>query len=356
MAWPLAIMGGMALAGGISNYMNAKKGNEPQWRETSPWKSGSADAWEQGMGKSLAKIRDLNYGPTDAQNWMFGRMGNSAFGGGGGGGDMNMGWQNRNVGRYNVGKVDRRTRGINTAQTDWEKRMTAEEFMDLENDPYVQQRLAAMTQESNEQMARAQAESTTADSVAGTMGMSGINQATKANIADSYNENMGANQSGFLTDQMGMRYGLGAQANQTFSGREQSHDASIIGADVTGYGNWAQAQTAMRGQDANAAYQQGMLGQMGADRKWQQQMDMWGLGNQMRELGLQGDGLGEYAALSDYGRQMLPWQQGFGRTTMQGPQTSPWAAGLQGAMGGAATGMGMGKTLQSMGYFGGTPT
>lgn len=352
MAFPLAIMGGMAAAGALSSYMNAKKANEPTWQQTNPWDSGAADKWKGLMGGHLDNMQGLDYGPTAAQNWMFGNMGNSAFGGGGGGG-MNMDWQGRNVGRYNVGKIDQRTRGIGSAQTDWEKRVTDESFMDMENDPYVQQRLDAMTQESNEQMARAQAESIGPESMGGTMGMSGAQMATRGGIADDYSENANAQRAGFLNDQMGMRFGLGDSANAQHSGREGARDNALIGADASGYGSYAQAQTAMRGQDMEGAYRQGMLGQMGADRKWNQQMDMWGMGEQMRQMGLQGQGLGAYGMTADYGQQMLPYQQGFGRTYNQGPQVSPLGAGIQGAMSGAATGMGMGKSLQGMGFFGG---
>jgi hypothetical protein len=177
--------------------------------------------------------------------------------------------------------------------------------------------------------------------------------ANKRGIADDFGENLSGAHSGFLNDQMATRYGLGAQANQVFSGREANWDSSMIGADVQGYGSWADAQTAMRGQDMEGSYRQGMLGQMGRDAEWGRQMDMWGMGEQMRQLGLQGQGLGAYAMTSDYGQQMLPYQQGFGKTLNQGPRTSPWGAAAQGAVSGAATGMGFGKSLQGMGYFNG---
>ena len=327
MALPLALMGVGAGVGMLGNYFGAKEQNKPQWQQTTPWDSGQADQWKGMMGNSLANFGNLNYGPTDAQNWMFGRMGNSAFGGGGGG----------------------KTKGINTANTDYEKKVLSDYYLDLENNPYHQGYLDSMQAENTEALGRAQAE-TVAPFVGagGTMGMSGINAATRQGVADDYGENLGNQIAQYNAAIYGQERGLQDAANQAHSQREGNWDASMIGADVTGYGHWADAQTAMRNQDMLGEYYKGSLGLQGANQKWGQQMDMWGMGEQMRQLGLQGQGLGEYGMLSDYGRQMLPYQQGFGKTTMQGPQVSPFGSALQGAFGGAASGLGMGHTLGDM--------
>lgn len=356
MAWPLAIMAGGALAGGVGSYLQAKAGNEDQWTHTNPWDAQLGDQFKGYMGNSLDSFKDMNFGPTDQQNWMFGNMGKSAFGPGMGGGGMNFNWQSNpayNLGRFNYGKVGRQTKGINTDMTDLEKRYSDEGFLDVANDEYVQNQLAAIRQQSDEQMGRAVSQSITPDSIAGTMGMSGANMAAKGNITDQFNQNMTNTEAGYLSDQTGQRLGASLQANNTFSGRENAWDQAQMSGALGGYQSLNNAKVGMRGQDMQGDYQNAMLSGMGADRKWNQQMDMWGMGEQMRQLGLQGAGLGEYGMYSDWGNQMLPWQQAFGKTTMHGPQTSPWAAGIQGAISGGTSGLGMGKSLQGMGYFGG---
>lgn len=359
MAWPLAIMGAGAGLGALGGFLGAKDASAPTWTKNDPQDQGLYDQWKGYMGQSLGNFGNLDFGPTNAQNWMFGNMGNTAFGPGGGGGGMDMSWQSNpkyRLGRFNYDKVGRQTKGINTDMTDLEKRYTDEGFLDVANDPYVQAQLAAIRGESDESMGRAIAQSITPESVAGTMGMSGAAMAAKGNIADDYNENLNQANAGYLSDQVQSRMGASLAANQTFSGREQNWDSNQMQGALGGYQSLNQAKTSMYNTDANAAYHQGALGLQGSQNKWNQQMDMWGMGEQMRQLGLQGAGLGAYGLYSDWGNQVNPWQQAFGKQTTQGPKVNPWTAGIQGMIAGGTKGLGMGKSLQGMGYFGGGNT
>jgi len=224
-------------------------------------------------------------------------------------------------------------------------------YLDLENNPYIQQRLDAMQQEGQESF---DAQSTAAMSpflqAGGTMGFTGANMANQAKMVDQFGENMANSRAGFLGDQYAMERGMQDSANQAWSGRESTYDASGIAGDATRAAARTAARASMYKTDSDRWLGERSIGAQSAALRAQQQQAMWGNAQQYADMQRQGGGLGRMGVFGQGMSQTLPWQQGFGVNTQQGPKQSALGGFIQGAIGGAFGGAGFGK---KMGWGGG---
>jgi hypothetical protein len=147
----------------------------------------------------------------------------------------------------------------------------------------------------------------------------------------------------YLGSQYAMERGMQDAANQAWSGRESTYDASGMSADAQRAAARMAANASMYNTDSQRYIAQQQIGAQNAMNQWAKQTGMWGIADDYANMGRQGQGLG---ALGVYGQgmsQTLPWQQGFGVNTQQGPKVSSMGGFLQGALGGALGGAGMGS-------------
>jgi len=213
--------------------------------------------------------------------------------------------------------------------------------MNMENNPIIQERLAALRGENQESLRQSLGEAMGQFvGGGGTMGISGMMAAGRGKMSDDFGENLGQQQAGFLADYDAQMRAQQAAANQAWSGRESAYDSSGFQNDATK----AAANIAAAAQRYSADQQlrgvRAGISSQDAQARFAQQMAVFGLGSQMAGMQQQGEGLGALGLAHDYGQSMLPYQQAFGssQSTSQGPQVSPFNAAVSGGLAGAGFG------------------
>jgi hypothetical protein len=349
MAIPMmAMMGAGALMGGMGGKQQAKGKTTTNKSQTTAWNEGAADDLFGNYTGAMNKSAGLNYGPTADQTRLYQNMMNQSMrggGGGGGGGGFSSQYGGGGGGGGGGGNQNQKYAGVNVAQSEHEQKVLSDYYLDMENNPYIQQQLAAMQQEGQESFDRS---STAAMQpflqAGGTMGFTGANLSNQARMVDDYNENMQNQQAGYLGQQYQFERGQQTAANQAWSGREQAYDVAGMGADA----QRASARMAANASRYNADSQRyvGMagIGAQNAAQAWNQKMGMFGVADQYANMQRQGQGLGQMGVYGQGMSQTLPWQQGFGENvqTQTTPGSSQLGGFLQGAIGGAMGGAGMG--------------
>mgnify|MGYP005816783897 CR=1 FL=1 len=122
--------------------------------------------------------------------------------------------------------------GINATPTDYEQQVLDNYWLDLENNPWAQQYAGALTQEHDESLGRNLSMMASPFAGAGgTMGMSGINAATRMNAMDDSRENLSNSLSGFYEGLFQGERGRQQQTSGDISGRTQG----LYGAGASAY-------------------------------------------------------------------------------------------------------------------------
>ena len=355
MAIPMAaMMGAGALMGGMGGKQQAKGRTTSSW--TDMYNKGQGDALMGNYNDAMNRSAGIDFGPTADQTALYRNMMNQAMGGqgGGGGGGGFQSQFGKRGGGGGGGNQNAKYAKNNVALSDYESKVLSDYYLDLENNPYIQQQLDAMQREGQETFDRSSSAAMSPFLQAGgTMGFTGANLGTQANMVDDFNENMQNQQAGYLGQQYANERALQDSANQAWGQREATYDSSGMSADATRAAARMAANASMYNTDSQRYLGERQIGAQGAAQAWAQKMGMYGIADQYAAQQRQGQGLGEMGVYGQGMSQTLPWQSGFGKSYQKTPGSSGLGGFLQGAIGGAMGGAGMGKGMGGKGGGGG---
>lgn len=360
MAIPMAaMMGAGALMGGMGGKQQSKGKTTSSW--TDMYNKGQGDALMGNYNDAMNRAAGIDFGPTADQTALYRNMMNQAMGGqgggGGGGGGFQSQWGKRGGGGGGGGQgIEKRLAKNNVALSDYESKVLSDYYLDLENNPYIQQQLDAMQREGQESFEQtAGAAMSPFLQAGGTMGFTGANLGTRARMADEHGENMANTRANYLGQQYANERALQDSANQAWGQREATYDSSAFSADATRKAAAMAARASMYNTDSQRYLGEKQIGAQSAAQAWAQKMGMYGIADQYAAQQRQGQGLGEMGVYGQGMSQTLPWQSGFGKSYQKTPGSSGLGGFLQGAIGGAMGGAGMGKGMGGKGGGGGVP-
>jgi len=356
MGW---ILPAMMAAGAISGYMGGKD-KERQSKipttttsQTDPWRGADANYYMDQMRGATDRAMGINWGPSLRQNKIFdkmyrGSMGGGGRGGGGGGGQGMYGsWRGQGGGGGGGGQggIFNRLAKSNVAQSGYEQRVLGDEFLNVQDNPYVQAQIEAMQRENAEQEQRQYGQAMSPFMGGGDMGFSGAQMGARMQMADQFSENWQNQQAQYMAQQYQAERQLQDAANQAWSQREATYDASGFQNQATRAAARMAANASMYGSDQQLRGVMAGVGEQSAARQFAERQALFGMAGNIADMRRQQQGIGQMGVMGQYGQATFPWQQGFGKTTGTkiGPPIS--GGGAQGMFGGLLQGMGMGMGM-----------
>lgn len=365
---------GSTVLGGLGGKNEAKRSRQPTTSRTTAYRPGDVDwfldqarGFVEGYDSPGRQYSENMWGVL--QNNLPGRGGAGAPGGGGAGGPAAGGAGGRRGGRGRGGggrgggkggekQFARFLQGLQADPNEFLRPVLEGEYLSLDSNPYLQERIDLMQGESAEDLERGLGMMAAQASGFGRTG-SGSAALQEALAFEESQEALDAARAGMLgesyeNERNRMMQGLGFLSEETMGLRGNLTDVrqSNIAAQAQKASARIQANASMYG--ADRAYQAAMANNsrlsQEADRAYE--LGMFDRAMQL-DNAAQAEAMAGMELLGAYGRATQPFQLGLGTTTQQGPGVSDAGGFFQGGFGGAMQGLGLGMQMQDAGFFGG---